>query len=263
MSSEIFLTIDEQPISVAQVFRYLQAAQKFDAFIGDLVRQFVIERELQQQELIINPTSIEQAVIDFRLQQNLTQPESFQEWLKRNNLTFETFYAQIAGNFRIQKLREVATAPRMQEYFMERKLHLDRVVLSRLIVDSGDLADELKSQLAEGAAFEKLAREYSITDDRVMNGMLGPVNRGSMPDVLRSAVDVANPGDVIGPIELEGRWALFRIEDVLPASLDHPQTRQTLQNELFDQWLGERMQALPIKIQIGEPQPTSPDDAQP
>ncbi|MBD1911231.1 MULTISPECIES: peptidylprolyl isomerase [unclassified Leptolyngbya] len=255
MTSETFLTIDDTPITISQIFRYLQASRKLEPFIGDLVRQFVLERELQRQDLQISPAAVEQAVIDFRLQQKLVEPQQFQNWLTENNTTFEAFYAQIANNFRLQKLKEISSEPRLQDYFIERKIYLDRVVLSRLIVDNAELADELKSQLAEGASFEQLVREYSVTDDRVMNGMLGPVSRGSMPDVLRAAIDLAKPGDVIGPLELEGRWGLFRIEDFLPASLENPQLQQTLRDELFEQWLNERMQQLPIRIQIGEPQP--------
>jgi len=261
MTSETFLTIDNTPITIAQIFRYLQASRKLEPFIGDLVRQYVIERELQQQELQVSPTAVEQAVIDFRLQQNLVDPQQFQNWLTENKTTFEAFYGQIASNFRLQKLKEVAVEPRLQDYFIERKLYLDRVVLSRLIVDNAELADELKNQFAEGASFESLVREYSVTDDRVMNGMMGPVSRGGMPDVLRSAIDLAKPGDIIGPFELEGRWAIFRVEALLPASLDNPQTRQSLQDELFEQWLSERMQKLPIRLQVGEPQP-QPQPAQ-
>jgi parvulin-like peptidyl-prolyl isomerase len=152
----------------------------------------------------------------------------------------------------MDKLRQNVTEPKLQEYFIERKMFLDRVVLSRIIVDSKDLAEELRLQLSEGASFEQLAREHSLLEDRVMNGMMGPVSRGSMPDILRAAIDLAEPGQIVGPIELEGRWALFRVEELLPAVLENPQVRQTLQNELFDQWLAEKIQTLPIKINIGE-----------
>jgi len=255
MTSETFLTIDDIPITVTQVFRYLQANRKLEPFIGDLVRQFVIEREMQQTDLQVSPAAIEQAVIDFRLQQKLVEPQQFETWLKENGTTFEVLYSQIAHNLRLQKLKQIASESRLQEYFIERKLYLDRVILSRLIVDNAELADELKSQLSEGAAFEQLVRDYSVTDDRIMNGMMGPVNRGSIPDILRSAVDLAQPGDVVGPFEMEGRWGLFRVEAMLPVSLDDPQTQQTLQNELFEQWLSERMQKLPIRLNLGEPQP--------
>ncbi len=251
MTSETFLTIDEQPITIGQIFRYLQASRKLDGFIGDIVRQFVIERELQAQSQ--QPTSsvaIEQAVIDFRLQNQLTDPNQFQQWLSEHGLTYEAFHAQLGMNFRLKKLKEDVAAPKLQEYFIERKVFLDRIVLSRIIVADKELAEELKSQLQEGASFEQLARDYSLTDDRVMNGMVGPVSRGTMPDLLRAAVDLAQAGEVVGPLGMEERWGLFRVESTIPASLDDPQIRQSLEDELFEQWLAEKMQTLPIKIQV-------------
>lgn len=252
MTSEAFLTIDDEPVTVAQVFRYLQAGRKLDGFIGEIVRQFTLERELKQYELPVSPAVIEQAVVDFRLQRQLTDPKQFQEWLIANGLDYEAFHAQIAASFKLQKLKETVTEPRLQEYFIERKMFLDRVVLSRIIVGDQELAEELKSQLQEGAKFEQLARDYSLTDDKVMNGMVGPVSRGSMPDVLRAQIDVAQAGDIVGPIGMDERWGLFRIEEFLPVSLDNPQVKQTLQDELFDQWLAEKIQKLPIKLQVGE-----------
>lgn len=251
MTSETFITIDDQPISTGRVLKFLQANRKLDAFIGDIVRQFVIERELQAQtDLQVNPAVIEQAIVDFRLQNQLTDANSFQEWLANNGLTYEAFHNQAALSFRLKALKEQVTEPKLQEYFIERKVFLDRVVLSRIIVTDKELADELHSQLQEGTRFEQLAREYSITDDKIMNGMVGPVSRGTMPDILRSAVDLAKPGDVVGPLGLENRWGLFRVEEVLPASLDNPQIKQSLQDELFEQWLAEKMQSLPIKLQV-------------
>lgn len=251
MASETFLTIDDQPISVGRVLNYLQANRKLDAFIGDIVRQFVIERELQAQtELSVSSAVTEQAIVDFRLQHQLTDASKFQEWLANNALTYEAFHNQAALSFRLKALKEQVTEPKLQEFFIERKVFLDRVVLSRIIVTDKELADELHSQLQEGTRFEQLAREYSITDDKIMNGMVGPVSRGTMPDILRSAVDLAKPGDVVGPLGLEGRWGLFRVEELLPAALDNPQIKQSLQDELFEQWLAERMQSLPIKLQV-------------
>jgi parvulin-like peptidyl-prolyl isomerase len=253
MSSEPFLTIDDQPISLGQAFRYLQVNRKLDGFIGEIVRQFVIERELKENSAIdIGSGVVEQAIIDFRLQQQLTDPKVFQEWLASNGLNYEAFHNQIAYGFKVRKLKEEIAALRLQEYFIERKMFLDRVVLSRIIVANQELADELKSQLAEGAKFEDLAREYSLTDDKIMNGMVGPVSRGTMPDMLRAAIDLAQPGDIVGPLGMEERWGLFRVEEFLSATLDDAQVKQGLQDELFEQWLAEKIQKLPIKIQIGQ-----------
>jgi parvulin-like peptidyl-prolyl isomerase len=190
-------------------------------------------------------------VIDFRLQRQLTDPKVFAEWLQSNGQDYTTFHTSVAFGFKLERLKAQVTEPKLQEYFIERKLFLDRVVLSRILVNERELAEELATQIEEGGSFEQLAREYSIADDRVLNGMMGPVSRGALPDALRAAVDSANSGQMIGPLELEGRWLLFRVEQFLPASLEDAQLKLTLQNELFEQWIAQQIQKMAVKLQVG------------
>jgi len=251
MDVKAFLTVDEQSITLRECLKYLQTAGKLQGFLGDILRQYVLEQEIATREdLDINPAVIEQAVIDFRLQQQLTDPKVFQKWLEGNGSDYSTFHSQINSNFKIEKLKSVIADAKLQEYFIERKVFLDRVVLSRIIVENQELADELKIQIQEGTSFEELAQEHSIADDRISNGMMGPGSRGTMPDTIRAAIDSAEPGDLVGPIEVEQRWALFRVEQVIPATLDNQQLRQTLQNELFERWLAEKIQKMTVKLQV-------------
>ncbi|MCY7322186.1 MAG: peptidylprolyl isomerase [Phormidesmis sp. CAN_BIN36] len=251
MDAKAFLTVDEQSIPLRECLKYLQTAGKLQGFLGDILRQYLLEQEIANREdLDISPAVIEQAVIDFRLQQQLTDPKVFQEWLNRNGSDYSTFHNQINSNFKIEKLKSVIADAKLQEYFIERKVFLDRVVLSRIIVENQELADELKIQIQEGTSFEELAQEHSIADDRISNGMMGPVSRGTMPDTIRAAIDSAEPGDLVGPIEIEQRWALFRVEQVIPATLDNQQLRQTLQTELFERWLSEKIQKMTVKLQV-------------
>jgi parvulin-like peptidyl-prolyl isomerase len=253
MDAKSFITVDEQPLSLRQCLRYLQTSGKLQGFLGDILRQYVLDQEITTREdLDISPAVIEQAVVDFRLQQQLTDPQVFQDWLNRNGLDYATFHSQISSNFKVEKLKLVVTEPKLQEYFIERKVFLDRVVLSRIIVENQELAEELQIQVKEGANFEELAREHSVADDRIANGMMGPVSRGTMPDTIRAAIDAASPGDLVGPLELENRWALFRVEQVLPATLENVQLQQMLQNELFDRWIAEKIQKMTVKLQVGE-----------
>ena len=251
IESHPFLTVDEQPIYLNQALKYLQISGKLQPFILEILRQNILEKELQirVQELDISSAVIEQAVIDFRLEQQLTDSQKFQEWLGSNGLNYETFHNQVASSFKLEKLKEQITETKIQEYFIERKIFLDRVVLSRIIVNDKELAEELKSQILEGARFEQLAQEYSVTDDRMLNGMMGAVSRGQMSDALRALIDLAAAGEVIGPIEIEQSYCLFRVEQFLPAALEG-KLKQELQNQLFEQWLGEKLQKLTIKLQV-------------
>ncbi|MDZ8027920.1 MAG: peptidylprolyl isomerase [Nostoc sp. SerVER01] len=259
MESLPFLTVNDQPISIEEAVKYLQVSGKLGQFIGDILRQYVIEQEIRTRDDIEIGTAItEQAIIDFRLNNQLTDPQSFQEWLKRNNTDYTTFHTSVTFGYKVEKLKAVVSEPKLPEYFIERKIFLDRLVLSRIVVDNRELADELQIQIEEGGSFEQLAKEYSLADDRVVNGMMGLISRGSLPDTLRAAIDVASPGQVVGPIEMvggtslqgEGPYGLFRVEQFLPASLEDTQLKQALQNELFEKWLAEKIQKLTVKLQV-------------
>lgn len=255
MEPNTLLLIDEQPLSLRQCLRYLQSAGKLQGFIGDILRQHVLESELEAREgLEVNSAMIEQSVIDFRLQNQLTDAQTFQDWLARNGTTYEMFHSQIVNSFKLEKLKAQVIESRLQEHFIERKVFLDRVVLSRIVVPSAELAEELHTQISEGGSFESLARDYSTADERVANGMMGPVSRGTMPDFLRAAIDSANVGDLVGPLQFDNEkyWAIFRVERLLPATLDDPQLRQVLQTEIFDRWLAEKIQSMTVKLQVNE-----------
>lgn len=246
-----FLQIDDQPISIEQAIKYLQVSGKLTQFIGDILRQHVIEQEIQRRDDIdISPALTEQTIIDFRLKNQLTDPQSFQEWLNNNGTDYATFHASISFSFKLERLKSVVTSAKISEYFIERKIYMDRVVISRIVVDNRELAEELQTQIEEGGSFEQLAKEYSLAEDRIVNGMMGPISRGTMPDILRAAIDAASPGKLVGPIELEGRYGLFRLEQFLPASLEDTQLKQALQNELFEKWLAEKIQKLKVKLQV-------------
>jgi parvulin-like peptidyl-prolyl isomerase len=250
MDSQQFLTVDDQPISLQQALSYLQASGKIQLLVGDILRQHIIEKELQTRNIEIDPAVLEQAIIDFRLKNQLSDPKHFQEWLASQGIDSTIFHRRFAFGFKLEKLQAQIVADGLQEYFIDRKLFLDRVVLSRIIVAEPELAEELSSQLEEGASFEQLAKEYSLAEERIANGMMGPVSRGTIPDALRAAIDAAIPGTVLGPIEVEGGWGLFRVEQFLPASLEQVQLKKALEDELFEKWLVEKIQKLTVKLQV-------------
>ena len=249
--SSLFLSVDDAPLTLGQALRYLESSGKLESFLWEIIRQHVIEQELQvQQDLVISSDVIDQVVMDFRLENQLTSYESFQQWLASEKIDSATFRQRIASNLKLERLKTTVTEPNLQEYFIERKLFLDQVVLSRLVVEDQSLAQELKSQIVEeGATLEQLVQKYSVAEDRIFNGMMGAVSRGSMPDALRSAIDEAKPGDLLGPLEIQGLWYLVRLEKFLSAALDE-QMGQELQDELFEKWLDDRIQAMNVKLEL-------------
>jgi parvulin-like peptidyl-prolyl isomerase len=249
--TEPFLLFDEQPISLSEALNYLQTAGKLQEFVVEVLRQYIIEKEIERREdLLVGSEIVEQAVIDFRIANQLTDPENFKQWLTEQGLDHTSFHRRVGANFKVEALRTKIAEARLSEYFIERKLFLDKIVLSRIVVESRELAEELLCQIEEGASFENLAQEYSIADDRIFKGMMGLVSRGSMPDKLRAEIDKIGEGGLVGPLEFEERWGVFRVEKLQFASLEDKQIKQSLENELFEQWIGEKLRTTPIKLQV-------------
>lgn len=252
MSTSSFLVVNDQSVSLLQAFQYLQSSGKLDDFISAILRQYVVQQELDRHNFEVSAIAVEQTVTDFRLQHQLITPEEFQNWLAEHNIDQDYFYQRARQDLQLSQLREQVTLSRIQEYFIERKLHLDQVVLSRIAVKDQDMADELMQHLQEGARLEDLAREYSLTEDRLFNGMMGLVSRGALPDHLRAALELVQPGTLIGPLEVDGLWQIFRLEHLLPATLDDVQIQQRLRDELFDQWILSQLQQMAIEVRVDD-----------
>lgn len=254
--SQPFIVLNgQQQISLAQAVQYLQAAGKLDETVGEILRQYVLEQTLQSRsDLQVADAEVAEAIAQFRQQANLTDPIEFEIWLAAQGVDLQVLQTQTQRELQLRHLRDRIAEPHLPQYFIERKLDLDQVVLSRLAVGDRELAEELYQQLLEGASFEALAQDYSQTGDRLFNGMLGLLSRGSLPDTLRAAVDAATPGDVLKPlfIEQESLWCLFRLDRVLPATLDHPEVLETLRNELFDQWIMRQLDGMDVEMLVGE-----------
>ncbi len=249
MESIPFLTIDNESIELTQALKLLRASGGFQRFLGDILRQYLLEKELLlQKDIQVDSFRVDQAIMDFRMQNQLTNPNRFRQWLATNGITYEDFQRQVTFGIKVEKLKTEVTEPKLEKYFTERKPFLDRVVLSRIILSDKELAENLKQQILEDISkFESLARKHSLTEDRVAKGMMGAISRGQLPNILKAAVDLASPGEVIGPLEIDGRYCLFRVEEFLPASLEEP-LKQELQNQLFEQWLQEKLEKMTIKL---------------
>jgi hypothetical protein len=247
-ADDLFFSADNDPITYEQATQYLKTAGALSGVMRLVVRQHLLAKELRTRPgLDLTNDEIEDGIVEFRSAQQIVDRSGFNRWLEREELDRGRFRQQICDQLKLEKLKIQIAETDLQEYFITQKGSLDQVVLSRIVVRSQSLADELRYQIQEkSASFEQLAQEYSITEERVMNGMIGRVSRGELPDELRSHIDTAQPGDVVGPINNNGLWYLIRIEQFLPASLTD-ELKQQLREQLFDKWLSEKVQQVDIK----------------
>ncbi|WP_416671197.1 foldase protein PrsA [Egbenema bharatensis] len=252
MNTPAFLYIDSQPIPIDQILRYLHTSGQLESFISTVLHQHILEQALQScPEAHISLEQVERMIAEFRQQKQLVDDQCFQQWLAQEGTTEIALKQDIMHRLRLEQFVPTIVEPKLQETFINQKLYLDQVVLSQLVVDSQELAEELKTQITEeGASFEQLVREYSVSDDRLINGMMGALSRGQLSDGLRAMIDVAQPGDIVGPLEFEQQWFLYRVEQFIPASLADEAIQTSLQTQIFEEWMAERMRDRHVELQL-------------
>ncbi|MCA6297148.1 MAG: peptidylprolyl isomerase, partial [Phenylobacterium sp.] len=107
-----------------------------------------------------------------------------------------------------------------------RGLYQEQVRLSRqteeirarqIVVATQAEADAIRKLLGSGGSFEALAMERSLdAATRFNGGDLGYFTADIMPDSYEAALKSAKAGQTIGPFQVEGGWALVKVEDRRP-----------------------------------------------
>ena len=253
--------IDDQPLSWQQALGYLWLFGQLRPMIQTIVSQHIIYQELKQRDdLEVTPAEFEQAVLDFRLQQKLSDSQKFQQWLASEGMDYTAWQNRMALNLKIEKLAAKIAEPKLPEYFNQRKQSLEQIELSCLVIKEEALARQLKTEItASKTSFAQIAKDYTQGEESEVNVSRRTARRQQWPQDLQNALVSAQVGDILGPMSIENRWCLFQVEQILAAVLEG-QLKRSLEAQIFKEWLAERVNQL--KVQLVGTQPQSGPPAQ-
>lgn len=238
-----FLTIDGDEVPLSRCLRYLRKSGHLAPFLGEIIRQHLLERELARSpDLEVSETLVEIALNDFCEQRQLADEQMLEEWLIAHDEDAASLVGRIRDEYRLEKLKHATTTPELAGYFLDRKPFLDRVTLSRIVVESEGVARSLRARFDAGLPFDVNAGGELER--------LAPIARAELPPPLLEALESARPGQVLGPFPFPGCWALYLFEEDVPASAEDPVVKKALRDELFERWLGERMELLAVELHV-------------
>ena len=80
-----------------------------------------------------------------------------------------------------------------------------------ILVDSLDLCEKIKQQIADGAEFADMAREYSSCPSGKQGGELGEFGPGAMVKEFDQVVFSAPVGEVQGPVKTDFGFHLLEV----------------------------------------------------
>ena len=244
------LNIDGKTISLGEIFENLKISGNLHLLLGELQKQFCLRNEIEKagESVHFGQPELEQYIIDFRVENQLTDHDSFIGWLEVNWLSYSDFCRQATFYLQLQKLTESITEPLIWDAFLQQQDNLSEVVLSRIVVTDRSIADDLLYQLLNTqASFAQLACQHSIAEDAVVGGAIGLVSKDALPYTISAALKNITEGQVIGVIEHEETYCLLKVEKIVAPALDDS-LKEILRDALFEDWLAEKMKGGKVSI---------------
>jgi len=130
---------------------------------------------------------------------------------------------------------EARYGKRVEALFLERRAALEQVVFGLILLQQRQTAEELYLRLSDdGADFGALARQFSLGQERLSGGLVGPMPISQLHPHLAAALGTLEAGELHPPLALEPHVLLLRLEHREAASLDAQRRTQLLQ-ELLQQ----------------------------
>ncbi|PSB11223.1 hypothetical protein C7B61_11915 [filamentous cyanobacterium CCP1] len=243
------LVVNQQTISLQHILRQFCKIGKLNSILTEILSCYILEQELNRENFELEDAFLEEQIAQYRNQNNLIDNTRFQEWLLDNGLNFHTFRDHISFTAKINTFKTKLASPKLLETFMDQKLNLDQAVLSHIAVEDQELAEELKMQLEEGGSFENFVKEYSCSDDAVINGMMGVLSRAEIQAAFGIDVYQAKVGDLLGPVRCGNNWHILRVDNLLPATLNEA-VIPLLEEQVFSQWLTNQLSKLDVEVRL-------------
>ncbi|MBF2046591.1 MAG: peptidylprolyl isomerase [Leptolyngbya sp. IPPAS B-1204] len=200
-----------------------------------IIDQAIAEIYCTEEELAI-------ARQQFYEQNQMLEESKQQVWLKYHSMTQEFLETSfIPRLLKIEKFKHQQWNHTLESYFLKRKPELDSAIYSLIQVQDAEIAEELYFRIQENEqSFADVAREYSQGPEAQLNGIVGPIELGTMHPALAHLLSISQPGQLWLPTPIDNWILIVRLEQLLPAQLDIPM-RQRLLHERFEAWIAEQM----------------------
>lgn len=201
-----------------------QAVAKVDGktvWASDVKREAVAQGLIGEGEPLDVSSDLFRRVMDEVVDQKLLATEALKRKLDKDPAAQRRLTAareRILGDMLVESTVSDAVNENAIRGLYQEQLKLAKQseeVHARQIV-SGNQADAeaVKKLLASGASFEALAMERS-TDaaTRFNGGDLGYFTTDVMPEAYEANLKAAKAGQIVGPFQIDGGWAIVKVED--------------------------------------------------
>ena len=217
---ESFAKVNDIPLSkktIDAIMNRIPAGKK-----EELMAQGVLT---QMQDQLITTELIYQKAIADKLHES-----------EESKITMALAQREVLVNAYIQQALDARlTDAKLQEAYNERLVQYQKseADMSMIMVSDEALATKLKADIDGGADFTALAKEHSEDPKaKETGGDMGTLNLQQLPPMLKDPVSKAKDGDIVGPINLMGKFAVIKVKKVVSSVTPFEEVKDSLKESL-------------------------------
>lgn len=222
--------------------------------INMLVSDEIAKKEAKKLKVTVSKEQLDDALKSYTAQ--FGSDEAFKEMLDKNNMSEDEFKSKIKEQLLLENLlkeRIQITDEEMKTYFEGNKEQFNQgeeVKASHILVETEEEANDLLTQLNEGADFAELAKKHSKdTNSAIEGGDLGFFGKGLMVKEFEEVAFSLAIGELSGVVKSEHGFHIIKVtekKDAVEATFDDSKEAiketliyQKMQTE-YSTWLEEK-----------------------
>jgi parvulin-like peptidyl-prolyl isomerase len=245
--------LNGKTLSLADLKHMLLLEGRLEPLLRELLVRHLLKDLAKQHGLTVSDAELQEVADRERLRLGLVGAKETMEFLSNRKWSVEDFEEILEGRLLSEQLKKKVVGEQVDAYYAEHPLEFQYVELSQIVVRDASMAEEIRMQAEESeASFEQLAREHS--EDQTSRGAGGYLGRLIRPAVSPKIVDRvfgAQQGTVLGPLEVDGKFLLLRVDRLGSLPLD-AMTREQIARTLFDRWINEQLQKATVTYDLAE-----------
>lgn len=250
----VLVRVNGRTVDMAMAMSCLEFLWEETGLAVRLVDVALVRQALERRRFEVTDAELQAALDAFRERHGLFSREETLRFLERRGMSPEVLEQCLEGELLARKLREALTSEQVEPYFEAHRHELDTASVARLRVASEPAARALLARLQAGTLdFFTAAREaYLASGEPGRSALFTTVRRGTLSEEQAERIFGASPLEVVGPFPVEEGHELLCVLQVSSARLDED-TRERLQQRLFEAWLEERRREAVIDWYWGAP----------
>lgn len=233
MSKSNFISVNDYELSIDETLALMFLFDGYE-YRDTIKSYFGIIEFAKARNLKLENEDLQNALNKFRQDWGLERAQNFQEWCFQKKVSKNALllFSQIQAYQ--ESIKRSFTNDEVETAFLDFQKDETLYCLFCLTLSNKKEAETIQSNIiSKKTTFAEAIQMHGDEEAKSTGGFIGAIPCIEMPEEYSKNVCLASIGDIIGPLENDGEWSIFYLQNIIVPTFDdcEKQVRELLFNE--------------------------------